>query len=62
MKGNTPASYEEGPSNPITSAEDHGQDGLNPNKSFPVQFTITVSLGVFALLIIATLYYYGVFS
>ncbi len=54
-------SYEPG-SNNISSVIDHGQDGLNPKKSLPVQLTFGVSLGVFIILIFATLYYYGVFS
>jgi hypothetical protein len=55
-------SYEPGPNENISSAIDHGQDGLNPKKSLAVQLTFGVSVGVFILLIIATLYYYGVFS
>ena len=54
-------SYEPG-SNKISSVIDHGQDGLNPKKSLPVQLTFGVSVGVFIILIFATLYYYGVFS
>lgn len=55
-------SYEAGPDTDITSVIDHGQDGLNPKKSLPVQLTFGVTLGVFLILIIVTLYYYGVFS
>ena len=55
-------SYEPGPDTDITSVIDHGQDGLNPKKSLPVQLTFGVTVGVFIILIIATLYYYGVFS
>ncbi len=55
-------SYEPGPNENISSVIDRGQDGLNPNKSLPVKLTFGVSVGVFILLIIVTLYYYGVFS
>lgn len=55
-------SYEPGADTDITSVIDHGQDGLNPKKSLPVQFTFGVTIGVFIALIILTLYYYGVFS
>ncbi len=55
-------SYEPGASNDISTVIDHGQDGLNPKKSLPVQLTFGVSAGVFILLLIATLSYYGVFS
>lgn len=54
--------YEPGANDNLSSVIDHGQDGLNPKKSLPVQLTFAVSLGVFVALIIATLYYYGVFS
>ena len=54
-------SYEPG-SNNMLNVIDHGQDGLNPKKSLPVQLTFGVSVGVFIFLIFATLYYYGVFS
>lgn len=55
-------SFEPGPETDITSVIDHGQDGLNPKKSIPVQLTFAVTGGVFLILIFATLYYYGVFS
>ena len=55
-------SYEPGADTDITSVIDHGQDGLNPKKSLPVQFTFAVTGGVFIILIVMTLYYYGVFS
>jgi len=55
-------SYEPGANENISSAINHGQDGLNPKKSVPVQLTFGVSVGVFITLIIATLYYYGAFS
>jgi hypothetical protein len=55
-------SYEPGPNTDISGAIAQGQDGLNPKKSLPVQLTFGVSIGVFILLIIATLSYYGVFS
>ncbi len=55
------ASYEPGHDN-ISTVIDHGQDGLNPNKSLPVQLTFGISIGAFLLLILGTLYYYGVFS
>jgi hypothetical protein len=55
-------SYEPGANENISSAINHGQDGLNPKKSVPVQLTFGVSVGFFIILIIATLYYYGAFS
>jgi hypothetical protein len=55
-------SYEPGANDNILNVIDHGQDGLNPKKSLPVQLTFGVSVGVFIILIIVTLYYYGVFS
>jgi len=54
--------YEPGANENMSSVIDHGQDGLNPKKSLPVQLTFGVSVGVFIILIIAALYYYGVFS
>jgi hypothetical protein len=62
MKSGKKQSYDPG-SNDISSAIDHGQDGLNPNKSLPVQLTFGVSIGVFVLLLLATvLYYNGAFT
>lgn len=58
MKGGKRQSYDPG-SNDISSAIDHGQDGLNPKKSLPVQLTFGVSIGVFVLLLLATLLYYN---
>ena len=45
MKSGKKQSYDPG-SNDISSAIDHGQDGLNPKKSLPVQLTFGVSIGV----------------
>jgi hypothetical protein len=56
------SNYDPGSNDNIESAIDHGQDGLNPKKSLPVQLTFGVSIGVFVMLIIVTLYYYGVLS
>ena len=58
MKSGNKQSYDPG-SNDISSAIDHGQDGLNPKKSLPVQLTFGVSIGVFVLLLLATLLYYN---
>lgn len=41
----------------IETVQDHGQN--NPNKSLPLQFTISLSLGVLIILLFATAYYYG---
>jgi hypothetical protein len=56
------ANYEAGADDNISSVIDHGQDGLNPKKSLPVQLTFGVTIGAFIILTIMTLYYYGVFS
>ena len=58
MKSGKKQGYDPG-SNDISSAIDHGQDGLNPKKSLPVQLTFGVSIGVFVLLLLATLLYYN---
>lgn len=55
-------SYEPGANENLSSVIDHGQDGLNPKKSLPVQLTFGVSVGVFIILLIVALYRYGVFS
>ncbi|MBW4649331.1 MAG: hypothetical protein KME06_11685 [Kastovskya adunca ATA6-11-RM4] len=55
-------SYEPGANDDISSVIDHGQDGLNPKKSIPLQLTISISVGVLLILTVASLYYYGFFS
>jgi len=58
----TKKNFAPGPSEDLSTVIDHGQDGLNPNKSLPVKLTFWLSMGATAIVILATLYYYGVFS
>jgi hypothetical protein len=51
-----------GASDDLSTVIDHGQDGLNPNKSFPVQLTFGLSIAALVVTLLVTLYYYGVFS
>ncbi|MBD1864120.1 MULTISPECIES: hypothetical protein [Trichocoleus] len=59
---NTKKNFAPGASEELSTVIDHGQDGLNPNKSLPVKLTFWLSMGASAIVLLATLYYYGVFS
>lgn len=58
----TKKNFAPGSSEDLSTVIDHGQDGLNPNKSFPVQLTFGLSMGAIVVVLLATLYYYGIFS
>ena len=49
-------------SNDLSTVQDQGdQFGLNPKTSLPYKFTVGISLGIFAILLVYAVYYYGFF-
>lgn len=46
----------------VSTTLEHREDGLNPNTSVPVKLTFWLSGGAALFVLLATLYYYGVFS
>jgi hypothetical protein len=60
MKSKQPANSEHR-SNDLSTVQEQSEYGLNPKKSLPYKFTVGISLGVFAILLVYTAYYYGFF-
>ncbi|MUG94672.1 hypothetical protein F7734_20825 [Scytonema sp. UIC 10036] len=52
----TPPYYDPKPAS-ISTVQDHGQN--DRKKSFPIELSLNVSIGVLAVLLFATAYYYG---
>lgn len=48
-------------SNDLSTVQQQSKYGLNLKTSLPYKFTVGISLGVFAILVVYTAYYYGLF-
>jgi hypothetical protein len=60
MKSKQPANSKATP-NDVSTGQEQSKYGLNPKTSLPYKFTVWISLGVFAILLVYTAYYYGFF-
>ena len=58
----TRTNFEPNSKKDVSTTLEHREDGLNPNTSVPVKLTFWLSMGASAIVLFATLYYYGVFS